>query len=74
MSEDPYDVISDALETLAYQVEDARALALYLKGILHQLPTTLEGLDPNLAWENLPDWFTGEDQGVLWWEDPDDES
>lgn len=73
MTEDSFGAIGKAMEFLAGQVEDARALALRLKEILRQLPTTLEGLDPELTHESLPDWFTGDDQGVLWWQEPEDE-
>lgn len=64
---DPFGAIGEAMDLMVEQIEDARALALHLKSILRQLPSTLESLDPELAWENLPDWFTGDEQGVTLW-------
>ena len=72
MSEDPFGAIGQAMDLMVDQIEDARALALRLKDILRQFPSTLESLDPDLAWENLPDWFTGDDQGVKLWRQSDD--
>lgn len=66
--------LRDELAGAREEIEDARDLALCLKSILRQLPSTLESLDPELAWENLPDWFTGNDQGVEFWRGPDAES
>lgn len=47
-------------------VEDARDVALACKNILNQMPVFVADFFEG-DWENMPDWFTGEDNGNDVW-------
>lgn len=47
-------------------LEDARALAVLCRDVLKELPADLSDM-LGVEWEDLPDWFTGDDQGRATW-------
>lgn len=48
-------------------LRDAREIALFCLGIFRQFPTGVDEMLGDGAWAQLPDWFTGEDNGRQLW-------
>ncbi|ACU71816.1 hypothetical protein Caci_2907 [Catenulispora acidiphila DSM 44928] len=56
-----------AFEAVSAERDDARAVALMLKKILASMPTFLDEIVGEEVWDELPDWFTDEDNGRSFW-------
>lgn len=56
-----------AYEAAEAERDDARAVALMLKKILNSMPVFLDEIIGEDVWDELPDWFTDEDNGRSFW-------